>query len=213
MVRPTFVTFQNLPLSDDSLRAVLDTVLSAPAYQWTETEPRLSWLARWWNTLVDWLQRFREANPTIADLLFWVLVSILVAIFVHGGWIMYRTVQGAAAADERAGRVDALGIRDERWFQRLAEQLAGQGRFAEAMQAAFAGLMLRMDAQGILSYHPSKTPKEYAREARLREDDRAGLHRTVGELYAHAYAGLPCSANQYQAWRLGLERDWHGSTS
>jgi hypothetical protein len=192
---------------------VLDTVLSAPAYQWTETEPRLDWLARWWRTLVDWLGRFRESNPTAADLIFWGLVAVLVVIFVHGGWIMYRTVRGATAAEGRAGGVSPVAIRDERWFQRLADTLASQGRFAEAMQAAFAALMLRLDAKGLLRYHPAKTPREYASEARLTEDSLASLKQSVGELYAHAYAGRPSSPEQYQTWLRGLWRDWHAAPS
>lgn len=205
------MNFQNLPLSDDSLRAVLDTVLSASAYQWTETTPRLSWLARWWSTLVDWLGRFRDANPTAADILFWSLAAVLVMIFVHGGWIMFQTVRGATAAEGRSGVVGTLAIRDERWFQRLAENLATDGRFAEAMQAAFTALVLRMDAREIVRYHPSKTPREYAREARLGVDSRAELQAAVGQLYAHAYAGRPCGREQYEAWLTDLRRDWHAA--
>ena len=206
---PTFVNFQNPLLSDDSLRAVLDTVLSAPAYQWTQTEPRLSWLSHWWRTLVDWLRHFRETNPTTADLLFWTLAFVLVVIFVHGGWIMYRTIQGATAAEGRPGSVTTVAIRDEKWFHRLADTLAAQGRFAEAMQAAFTALMLRLDGRGILRYDPSKTPQEYAREARLGPASLADLRHAVGELYDHAYAGRPSGPEQYRAWRTGLERDWH----
>jgi hypothetical protein len=205
------VTFQSLALPDDSLRAVLDTVLSASAYQWTETEPRLSWLARWWHTLVDWLGRFSANNPTAAEILFWSLAALLVVIFVHGGWIMYRTVRGATAAEGRAGDSGSIAIRDERWFQRLAEHLAAEGRFAEAMQAAFTALVLRLDAKGILRYHPSKTPREYAREARLAEESRTGLQEAVGQLYAHAYAGRPSGPEQYQAWVLSLKREWHAT--
>jgi hypothetical protein len=190
---------------------VLDTVLSAPAYQWTETEPRLSWLARWWRTLVDSLGRFRDANPTAADILFWSLVAILVVIFVHGGWIMYQTVRGATAAEGKSGSISPLAIRDERWFQRLAEQLAAQGRFAEAMQAAFTALALKLESRGVLRYHPSKTPREYAREARLVESSRAELQEAVAQLYAHAYAGQRCSPQQYQTWLLSLNREWHAA--
>jgi hypothetical protein len=207
------VNFQNPVLSDDSLRAVLDTVLSAPAYQWTETEPRLSWLARWWRTLVDWLGRFRESNPTAADILFWSLAAVLVIIFVHGGWIMYRTIRGATEAEGRGVSAGALAIRDERWFQRLADQLAGEGRFAEAMQAAFTALALRLEARGVLRFHPSKTPREYAREARLADSAKTTLQASVSELYAHAYAGRPCSRDQYRAWLMGLDQEWHAASN
>lgn len=205
------MNIQNPPLPDDSLRAVLDTVLGASAYQWTETEPRLSWLARWWRTLVDWLGHFRDSNPTAADILFWSLAAVLVLIFVHGGWIMYQTVRGATAAEGRSGTAGALAVRDERWFQRLAEDLAAEGRYAGAMQAAFTGLMLRLDAREIVRYHPSKTPREYVREARLGDDSRAGLQAAVGHLYAHAYAGRPCGREQYEEWLMDLKRDWHAA--
>ena len=207
------MNFQNPLLSDDSLRTVLDTVLSAPAYQWTQTEPRLSWISRWWRTLVDWLRHFRETNPTTADILFWTLALILVLIFVHGGWIMYRTIQGATAADGRGASATTAAIRDDKWYHRLADALAAQGRFAEAMQAAFTGLMLRMDARGILRFHPSKTPREYTREARLAPESLDHLRAAVGELYDYAYAGRPSGLEQYRHWRAGLDREWHVAQS
>lgn len=192
---------------------MIDTVLSAPAYQWTETEPRLSFLARWWRALVDWVGQFRESNPAAADLLFWSLVVVLVLIFVHGGWIMYQTVRGASAAEGRVGGSSQLAVRDERWFQRLADRLAGEGRFPEAMQAAFTALVLRLDARGMLRYHPGKTPREYAREARLAGDGPAHLEEAVRQLYAHAYAGIPSNQEQYRAWLLNTQRDWHAAPS
>jgi hypothetical protein len=163
--------------------------------------------------MVDWLGRFRESNPTAADLIFWALVALLVVIFVHGGWIMYRTVRGATAAEGRGSGVSPVAIRDEGWFQRLADTLASQGHFAEAMQAAFVALMLRLDATGVVRYHPAKTPREYAKEARLADDAIASLKESVGDLYAHAYAGRPCSPEQYQTWLRGLRRDWHAAQS
>jgi hypothetical protein len=190
---------------------VIDTVLQAPEYHWSQTSPRLSWLGRWWMALTDWLDRLQESNPVAARLLFWGLVVILVAIFVHGGWIMYQTIKAASAAEGAAADAIPIAIRDERWYLRLAERLAAEGRYAEAMQAAFTGLVLRLDARGILRYHPSKTPREYAREARLLEDSRQGLQESVGTLYACAYAGRPCGPEQYRDWLSGLKREWHAA--
>ena len=205
------MTFQTPAIPDDSLRAVLDTVLGAPAYQWNETTPRLSWLARWWRTLVDWLDNFRQTNPTAADILFWSLVVILVIIFVHGGWIMYQTVREGTARAGKSGETVSLLVRDERWFRQQAEQLAGQGRYAEAMQAAFTSLVLRFDSRSILRYHPSKTPREYAREARLDPEEKGRLQESVKELYAHAYAGEPCRPDQYQRWLQHMTGEWHAA--
>jgi hypothetical protein len=154
-----------------------------------------------------------QTNPTAADVLFWSLALVLVVIFVHGGWIMYRTIQGATAAEAGAGRVTSMAVRDEKWFDRLANALAAEGHFAEAMQAAFTALMLRMDARGILRYHPSKTAREYAREARLGPASLADLRAAVGELYDYAYAGRPAGPEQYQAWLRGLQREWDAAQS
>jgi Domain of unknown function (DUF4129) len=212
-VPPTLVISQNPALSDDSLRAVIDTVLSASPYQWTDTAPRLSWLGRWWRALVDWLARLQENNPLAADILFWSLASVLIVIFLHGGWIVYQTMKRATVVGGGAGGATAVALRDERWYQRLADRLAAEGRYAEAMQAAFRGLMLRLDARGLVRYHPSKTPREYAREARLNDRDRQDLADSVGRLYAHAYAGQPCESRQYHDWLASLRRDWHAAQS
>ncbi len=205
------MNFQDLVLTDDSLRAVIDTVLSAPPYQWTETEPQLGWLARGWRALVDWIGVLKDNNPAAADVLFWSLIAILVLIFLHGGWIMYQAVLGAAAAEGPAGSPSPVIVRDAAWFQRLADVLAAEGRYPEAMQAAFSALVLRLDARGILRYHPSKTAREYAREARLAEDSRARLEDSVRQLYAHAYAGRPGSAGQYRDWQRQLGGEWHAA--
>jgi hypothetical protein len=203
------VIFQNPALSDDSLRAVVHTVLTAPDYQWTDPSTRLSLLARWWAAVGDWLNRLQQSNPLAMELLLWGLVAVLVAIFVHGGWIMYQTVHRAGAPPSEGSTEALSSIRDERWYQRRAEELAAQGRFAEAMQAAFTALMLHLDTRGILRFHPSKTPREYAREAKLGEDLRAILAGAVGTLYACAYAGRVCGADQYREWLLVLKREWH----
>jgi hypothetical protein len=205
------VIFQTPVPTDDSLRAVVDTVLSAAPYQWTETTPRLSWITRWWYALLDWVARLQENNPTAAELLFWSLVVVLVAILVHGGWIMYQTLRGGSAREGPAGTVRSVEIQDDRFYQRLADTLAEQGRFAEAMQAAFTSLVLRLDAKGVLRYHPSKTPREYAGEARLDESSRGRLRDSVARLYACAYAGAPCGPSQYQDWMLNLRHEWHAA--
>ena len=54
-----------------------------------------------------------------------------------------------------------------RWYYREADRAAAEGRINEALQLAFVGLALTLEAQGLLRYHPSKTPAECAREADL----------------------------------------------
>ncbi|MGH7657713.1 MAG: hypothetical protein ACREL6_05720, partial [Gemmatimonadales bacterium] len=106
-----------MTIPDDSLRAALDTVLADPAYQWTPDRNPFAWLGQAWNNLLDWLFRFREVNPTAWTWFLWGMVFLLVAIFVHGGWLMYRTVRDAGAS---AGARLAEGkreVRDEAWYR------------------------------------------------------------------------------------------------
>lgn len=187
-------------LSDDSLRAVIDTVLSRPDYHWTDAGPRTNWLVQAFRDLVGWLDGLRSSNPTLFTVIIWGLIALLVAILVHGGFVMYRTVRGAAAAPDR-GLDRAPGVvRDEAWYRAEAGRLARAGRFAEAMQASFAALIRRLDAGEVVRYHPAKTPREYVREARLSEPDRGRFQWLVQRLYACAYAGDPCGPAEYQDW-------------
>lgn len=203
------MNFQTPGLSDDSLRTVVRAVFKASEYQWSDIRPRLSFLARWWNALREWLGRLWETNPAAAEFLFWALIVLLLAIFLHGGWIMLRTIKNANAPDRGEGPVIASVIRDERWYQRRAEAMASEGRFADAMHAAFTALVLKLDARGIVRFHPSKTPQEYAREAKLAAESRRGLLDAVGMLYSCAYAGRPCGPEQYREWLIGLRQEWH----
>ncbi len=205
--------FQNPALSDDSLRTVIHTVLKAPEYQWSDLRPRMSLLGRWFTTIGEWLGRLRDSNPAAADLFFWCLVALLLAIFVHGGWIMYQTVRRAGAPPAGAGPTVSSSIRDERWYQRRSAELAAQGRYAEAMQAAFTGVMLRLDAHNVLRFHPGKTPREYAREAKLADEDKRTLLDAVVTLYSCVYAGRDCSPELYREWLMSLGQEWHARTS
>ncbi|MEO8201623.1 MAG: DUF4129 domain-containing protein [Gemmatimonadota bacterium] len=188
---------------------MLGTVLRSPEYQWADVHPHLGFLARWWNALTEWLGRMVESNPGATEFIFWSLIAVLLVIFAHGGWIMYRTIRYAGAPAQGAGQPSASNIRDERWYLRRADSLANEGHFAEAMQAAFTALVLRLDARGIVRFHPSKTPQEYAREAKLATESRHGLQAAVGVLYSCAYAGRSCGPQQYQEWLLGLRQEWH----
>lgn len=185
----------------DSLRAVLDSVFAAPAYQWTEPPHPFAFLSRWWNALADWLAGLRETAPQLFELLFWGLVVILVLIFVHAGWVMVRTVRSAGAAADRGELNTGPERHDAAWYRRRASSLADEGRYVEAMPLDFLALVLELDQRQVLRYHPSKTPIEYTLEARLPEPASGELRELVRALYGYVFARRPCGPEEYRSWR------------
>lgn len=199
-------------MNPDSLQTVLDSVFAAPAYAWVERPHPLGWLIRRWEALRDWLLRLQEGHPTLFTVLLWTVVAVLVAILAHAAWVFLRTLRHAAAR-EVAAPVRAAARRDAAWYEREAERLAAAGRHAEAVQAAFAAVVLGLDARGLVRYHPSKTPAEYAREARLDADDRRRLRDLAGQLYRFAFGGAACDLDDYRRWRERAAPEWHAAAT
>ena len=188
------------PPAADSLRAVLDTVFAAPAYDWQVRPHPLAFLARWWRALVDWLFDLKQTNPALYAVVFWVLVTIVVAILGHAAYVRVQTVR-AAQRPAAARLADAPARRDARWFRAEAERHAAAGRHALAMQADFLALALELDQRALVRYHPSTPPAEYAREARLGEAARGEFRELVRGLYRVAFGGAAVTADEVAAWR------------
>ena len=74
-------------------------------------------------------------------------------------------------------------------------------RGGDAMKTAFMGIALELDARGALRFDPSKTPGEYAREARLSPGERDTLRARVNVLYSVVFGGAPFDADDYRRWR------------
>lgn len=187
--------------TSDSLRAALDSVFASPAYDWRERPDPLGFLRQMWQAVLDWLTALQGDNPEAFRLLFWGLVAVLVAILLHAGWVVYRTIRGAGAQEGSAAPRPAAAVRDTAWYRREADRLAAAGRLVEAMQADFLALVLEFDARRLVRFHPSKTPLEYAAEAAVGDPARAELRGLVRTLYRHAFAGAPVSVTDAAAWR------------
>lgn len=193
----------------DSLRAALDSVFRSPKYAWRADDPALAAVARWWRALLDWIAGLRDASPIGYRLFIAALVLVLLAVIGHALWVLVRTIRGAAQAADATSPLAPVTRRDAAWYARSADALAAEGRFAEALQRAFVGLALALDTRGLLSYHPSRTPAEVAREARVRAEDRERLRALVRTLYAAAFGGAPCGPEDYRAWRTLADQEWH----
>ena len=194
-------------MEPDSLRAVLDSVFAGPAYRWVERPEPLVQVRRWLAGLTGWLTALRDDNPLAFRIILAALIVVLIAILVHAGWILVRTVRPAPPG---AGLpVSPTFRRDAAWYRGEAERLAAAGRFAEAMQADFLALILALDRASLVRFHPAKTPREYTREPSLPAPDRAELAELVGALYRYVFAREPCGPAEYRAWRERVmpERD------
>jgi hypothetical protein len=194
-----------------AFRAVLDSVFAAPEYRWADVPAPARLLHDWWARLGEWLGALRAENPAVYRLLLLVILLVLVAFLAHGVWVVWQTLRGAAAPAASGRGSSAPAARDAAWYRREADRAAAAGRIAEALQLAFVGLALGLESQGLLRYHPSKTPAECAREARLDPADHARLGGLVGSLYACAFGGVPCDAEEYHRWRDALTGPWHAA--
>jgi hypothetical protein len=183
----------------DSLRAVLDSVFAAPEYLWVERPETWALLRRWIRAAQQWLLDVRATHPALFRLLLAAMVLLVVAIFLHAAWIFLHTVRAAGRAGPEAAA--PAPRRDRTWYRGEADRLAGLGRYAEAMQYDFLALVLALDAASLVRFHPSKTPGEYIREARLSPDARAQLRSLVRDLYGYVFARRACGPREFEAWR------------
>lgn len=185
----------------DSLRAVLDSVFAAPEYRWVERPETYALLRRWLRIAQQWLLDMRETHPALFKLLLAGLVLLVIAIFLHAAWVFLQTVRGAGRAGP--GALAPLPVRrDQAWYRGEADRLAGLGRYAEAMQYDFLALILALDAAALVRFHPSKTPGEYTREARLSPEGRNQLRALVRDLYGYVFARRACGPREFEAWRV-----------
>jgi uncharacterized protein DUF4129 len=183
----------------DSLRAVLDSVFAAPEYHWVERRHPLAFVARWLEGLQRWLSALRDAHPLGFRLLLAGLVIVLVASLVHAGWILSQAIRVGEAT---RGPGAPVAIRKDRaWYGAEADRLAASGQYREAMQAEFLALVLALESRALLRFAPSKTPAEYARDARLGPQARSDFRALVTALYGYAFARWPCGPEEFARWR------------
>jgi hypothetical protein len=196
-------------VDEGRLRAVLDSVFARPEYRWAEEPVLLQMLRQGWHALGEWLRSVRADNPFVFRLLVFALLVTLILIFAHAAYVLWRTMQAGAGPPGRALPSKPREVRDATWYLREADRAAVQGRLAAALQLAFVGLALTLEAKGLLQYHSSKTPAECVREAQLAEGDRERLRELVRTLYGHVFGGRPLGPDDYRRWRERSGMEWH----
>jgi len=160
----------------------------------------VSWLARQWHNLIEWLNRLSAQHPVGFDIGLALVVVALVALLVHMGYVMWRIVRPAARTGQTKTPVGARVAADAAAHLAYAEELARAGRYAEALGHRFLALVLELDRRKALRFHASKTPAEYVGEARLTDRGRASLAGLVAQLYRHLFGAVPCDAGEYESF-------------
>ena len=189
-----------LQVPADSLRHVVGQVFARPEYQWVERRRVVSWLARQWHNLIEWLNRLSAQHPVGFDIGLALVVVALVALLVHMGYVMWRIVRPAARTGQTKTPVGARVVADAAAHLAYAEELARAGRYAEALGHRFLALVLELDRRKALRFHASKTPAEYVGEARLTDRGRASLGSLVAQLYRHLFGAVPCDVGEYESF-------------
>jgi uncharacterized protein DUF4129 len=182
----------------DSLRRALAEVFARPQYRWVTGRGLAQWLLEQFARLLNWLAQAQQGHPAMFHALLIVLSVALLAILTHMGYVVWRVTRPTLRTPGALGAPGGLLPDDARAHRERADQLAAAGRYAEALAHRFVALVLELDRRSALQFHPSKTPAEYVREARLDGSGRASLGDLVTRLYAHVFGAIPCDAVGYR---------------
>lgn len=181
-------------------------MFSRPEYQWVEQRRLLSWLARQWQHLVDWLNQQAAFHPLAYKIGLFLVVTALVALLVHIGYVVWRIVRPTVRTGPVTTGLAGGVVMDAAGHLALAERLASAGRYAEALGHRFLALVLELDARKAVRFHASKTPAEYVWEAKLTERGRASMADLVGHLYRHLFGAVPCDADTYASFGAAAQQ-------
>lgn len=174
-------------------------MFSAPRYHWVARRHPLQWLSDLWTRFLDWVDRVNSAHPTLSWLLFFAALALLALLLTHIGFTMWKVYSATSRPTDAAVRGAAgVVLQDARAHRVRAEALARAGRYEEALAHRFAALICDLEEAKAVTVHPSKTPAEYAREARLDATGRVTLAGLVSILYAHLFGAEPLDERQYR---------------
>jgi len=179
---------------------VVGQVFTRPEYQWIERRRLVSWLARQWQNLVEWLNHLADRYPVGFNIGLALVVVALIVLLVHVAYVMWRIVRPAARTGTGKTAAGAGIIMDAAAHLARADALARAGRYAEALAHRFLAAVLELDRLKALRFHASKTPAEYVGEARLTDAGRASLAGLVAQLYRHLFGAAPCDAGEYESF-------------
>ena len=175
-------------------------------YHWVERRHPLQWLSDLWTRFQTWVDHVTTAHPLLGELLFWGALALLVALLTHIGYTLWRVYRVTVRPTDLPARGTAgVALADARTHRVRADALAREGRFAEALAHRFAALVCELEDARAVTVHPSKTPAEYAREARLDAAGRVTIAGLVADLYRHLFGAEPLDEAEYRTFVRNTE--------
>lgn len=188
----------NQPAANSAPRAELDKILARaefgaarPPTQWELLRQRIvSWIERLLLKIFGGIARY----PLGAQILFWTLVVLAVAIVVA---LVFRFF---ASRDRVAAWPSSAPVNPGRTWQewiREAREAAKRGNHREAVHSAYWAGITRLEDLGVLPKDRSKTPREYLRLV---------TETTLGQL-----APAPTHREPLAELTRRLERVWYAN--
>lgn len=200
----------------EEVAGALAEILSGPEFQ--SAQPGL--LHRMMAAVLDALGELlrsivlrTSAGP--GEVLAWALGAAATVVLVLAlGRAAGRLVVRRRLGGRRVTAPDRAGVRTAAGWLRAAAERAERGDYRAAATALYQAVLLALDGAGVVAFHPSKTPGEYAAEAGAKapgEDAErfladfqraafglqapaAGAYRRL-ELLARGLAGVAPSSN------------------
>jgi hypothetical protein len=167
--------------SAEAIRAAKDAVMSRPEFHYDAPRGK-SFVEELWNSFGDWLERFREAYPTLFTAIFFALAGVLLALVAKIVWMLRVARQEEWRVDAAVDLDAAVRRGDAAPFRARALDHAAAGRFDEAVRDLYAALLLTLDRRGVVRYASHKALLDYRIES-ARDADAA---RTL-DLFASTY--------------------------
>jgi len=191
-----------------TIKAEIRDILSDPKY--AARRSFLDWLA-------EKLQSLRPGGihlPSEAsDVVFWTVVAgcgvLVIGLLVHVALTLrFSWLRGMYAADLPGPRLgsEADYRRPFENLDVLYQQLAGQGRFREALGIMMLALLRRHDDLGLLRFHRSKTNGEYVCEYPREHVCRGDFHRFVLAFDLAVYGGRASPSDAFNQMSTLFQR-------
>jgi hypothetical protein len=200
------------PVAPDSVRATLDRVFAAPAYAWRPRRDPFAFIREFLADVRELLAGLAAHHPVTFRVVLFALVAVLVVILVHFGYLVWQSLR--TREREPGAERPGLAVRDDAWHLAEVRRLVGEGRYAEAIAHRFAALVFALHRRAALRLDTSKTPAEYATEARLDAAGRRTMGVLVDDLYLRLFGGATSGADDVHRFdELAVEVMGHVATS
>lgn len=175
--------------------------------------PRRSWLtaiAGWWKAVSGWFKAIPGWWKTVRRRLLSAMARWRLPRWRRPGW-RRRQRPAAEVAEVTAVLHDSLPDRPAAEFTSLADRLAAQGRYAEAVRERLRGMVRELVDASVISHHPEWTVTELARAAATRRQPLGPALHGASRVFSDIWYGQrpALAAHDEQMRRYAAEMHAH----